>query len=315
MSFLALGAERSRLALERRLLRFLPERWHEAPDVVSSRLPSVWGTRIEEWLTTSVPRHQQRVTPEDDVQAAIQRAVDAIGAPGANPLTHRARITLAPGLYRQALTFAPAWGTNIAIELVGEAPGVVIDPAEDLAALEHAAISCLLTRITFRKSTGTAWAVHGAGRGGIAREMIVHDCSIEALNGAAAFSHENAAAHTLYMSQVRVRGGVYQHTIRDRAPVATLAIWDDCDAAIDSFADESVNSGDTLLIRSGRQAVDTFAVKFQRTGSPLRPRLSAVIDPASGITRTNSRRVRFATPDIESHPILDRNPVMLAAYS
>ncbi|WP_377604844.1 hypothetical protein [Pseudoclavibacter helvolus] len=303
-------------AAARRLAKLRKERWRIA-EIPSRNSPqaSIWGSEIDAWASSSVTEVVEHVTPSDNFSDVLKRAVDrATALPGpVTPLTHRARLVMAPGVYGQGIAFDYAWKSNIAIELIAPGRDAIVEPTEDVGALEHAGISCLIVGITFRKTSGNAWVVHGSGRAGLAREMIMHDCRIEALNGAHAFAHENAAAHTLYMSEVVVEGRIYQHTIRTSVAEPTLAIWDACEADLCDFGDESAHSDDLLVVRGGSSSSDTFTISFQRTGSPWRPRLSAGIDPTSGIKKTNSRRVEFEEPAVDAYPVLDRNERMLLA--
>lgn len=199
------------------------------------------------------------------------------------------------------------------MELIGR--GSTIRPVEDTAALEHCGVTCLISGMRFEKLDGSAPAVHGSGLAGETHEMIMHDSVIEATNGAHAFSHELGANHLLYAAGVTVRGTVYQHTIRSTVTGPSVAIWDDCDTDMSGVADESAHIGDQLLIRSGRFSSSDFSVTFQRSGSPVSPRLQVVVDPASGIERVAGRLAEFGDPGVEKFPILDANPRMLAAWT
>lgn len=303
-----------RPALERRALGIAGARWKLSPGA-GTRRPALWSAQIAAFVAGRAPLDTVHVSPVDDVQAALDATIAAAAArPGtATPLTHRARLVFAEGIYPQGLTFVAARAARVGVELVGQ--NSAIRPIGDAAALEHCGVTCLISGMRFEKRDGSAPAVHGSGLAGETHEMVVHDSVIEATNGAHAFSHELGANHLLYAAGVTVRGPVYQHTIQSAVTGPSVAIWDDCDTEMGDVADESVHAGDKLFIRSGRISSRDFAATFQRSGSPLSPRIRIVVDPSSGVQRVAGRLAEFGDPDVEGFPILDANARMLAAWT
>ena len=287
----------------------------------SSRRPSVWGERLDAWVADPTkPMKSATLSPADDVTTDIRSLMSQAVIEGAtDPTRSRVRVTLAPGVYAQQLRLdqARTHASKVGVEVVGQTgdpADVIFDPgaAATGAACEHGGITALISGVHFRRQVSIS-VMHGSGLAGVAHELILHRVHLEA-SGSDAFSHELGPRHTLYVCDSKVMGGIYQHTIMDTARTATLAMWDNVDGQPRSVHDEGVNRNDLMLIRSGVGRSPSFNVGFQRTGSSADPHLTVHIDPASGITQSESALVRFNDPDVASHPILDQNPIMRAYW-
>ena len=290
---------------------------------------AVWADKLDEWVSGTPPQiiASRTIGPEDDVAGALTALrSEALGnaARPLSPARHRARLILRPGTYAQRflLNGYRADQGGIGIEVVGQTgdPSDVIltqaDPA--LSVMEHVGVSALIAGVTLRSdgSGGTAWPIHGSGMSGVPHELVVHRCHIIRTDGVGqTFSHELGAGHILYVSSSTLSGFIYQHTIASTPALPTLAMWDDCVMDMWTAADESVADGDTLMVRSGSGARETWQTGYQRTGSRDNPKLRVILDPRAGYKSSSSPLVEFRIPRIRDHPILDENPIILSYWS
>lgn len=301
-----------------------------------ARKPSVWGDKIKDWINPDTelgtPTAQLTLTPSDNIREALSEVMWAAAAvPGGSPRTRRGRLILTPGVYNQHIPIDRGIGSleqRVGWEMVGSSGNpadVVIQPGENIggnSTFEHGFQTYLMSGITFRRplGLGDGQVMHAAEQSG-AQEHIMHNLVIDHLRpDGGSLSWGVKGIHDTYIADTTLRGNVYMHSMFDtRVPTQNPIhiTFDNVESdwnGLYGVADESIHPDDMVVIRSGWHARGSFGIGFQKEGTPERPCFSAVIDPASGISTTNSNRVYFRVPDVASRPILDENVRMKAYY-